>query len=411
MPTYYSNFGEAAGAAMAHNARMAAEHATARTSEERLMPDNTPTTRNGLAALLAHHADVLAARWYAVAPGPGAWEVAAALALRDHASDLTAEEETPFVREFLDSVLAFEADEEARQVLGTTDQQPATADRRDRIADGQGEPAELRDLPREVRILVHAIDRMLSDWAESGDDRRADLWQGVHEANSAVWNRPLTVLPAPVDRAAVLRDAVDALAAERDVIGHAQAAAYGMERVVRLPRRLADEAQPECAGSVSGSCLAETQSDGACDTESGECVHGGRPTDEAQPATDQHEHTWVTALDGDDLPALDETGHTWTHCGTCGTKRTPDERREPHPTEADMAHALTLLNHRPATDQPDTETEAPRLPWSDLLGVAPDITGGACTQCYMDRARDRDHDMSPEHAHCRTVLDELDTAP
>lgn len=84
------------------------------------------------------------------------------------------------------------------------DQRPETtpAGRGRRIADGQGEPADLRDLPREVRLLVHAVDRMLSDWAESGDEWRADLWRGVHDASSAVWNRPLAVLPAPADRAA-----------------------------------------------------------------------------------------------------------------------------------------------------------------------------------------------------------------
>jgi len=38
---------------------------------------------------------------------------------------------------------------------------------------------------------------------------------------------------------------------------------------------------PECAASISGHCLAEGQSETACDTDAGECVHGG------QPATDQ----------------------------------------------------------------------------------------------------------------------------
>lgn len=30
-------------------------------------------------------------------------------------------------------------------------------------------------------------------------------------------------------------------------------------------------------------------------------------------------HVWVTALDGDDEPALDDDGCTWEHCGICGT--------------------------------------------------------------------------------------------
>ncbi|QDN94957.1 hypothetical protein FNV58_01095 (plasmid) [Streptomyces sp. RLB1-9] len=38
------------------------------------------------------------------------------------------------------------------------------------------------------------------------------------------------------------------------------------------------------------------------------------------PAAD-HEHVWVTALDGDDEPARDADGNTWTHCGVCGDPR------------------------------------------------------------------------------------------
>jgi hypothetical protein len=89
-------------------------------------------------------------------------------------------------------------------------QAPATdrAARRDRIADGQGEPAALRGLPREVRHLVHAVDRMRGDWAESSDAHRAELWRVLHEASDAVWNRPLAVLSAPTDRAAVLAEAI-----------------------------------------------------------------------------------------------------------------------------------------------------------------------------------------------------------
>lgn len=63
--------------------------------------------RSGLAALLAHHADVLAARWHAAAPGPGAWEITAALSLTSHANDLTGEEETPAVTELLDNIIDY----------------------------------------------------------------------------------------------------------------------------------------------------------------------------------------------------------------------------------------------------------------------------------------------------------------
>ncbi|MFZ3556443.1 MULTISPECIES: hypothetical protein [unclassified Streptomyces] len=47
------------------------------------------------------------------------------------------------------------------------------------------------------------------------DLTRAELWRGLHEASDAVWNRPLAVLPAPVDRAAVLHEAADAIEAEQ----------------------------------------------------------------------------------------------------------------------------------------------------------------------------------------------------
>lgn len=40
---------------------------------------------------------------------------------------------------------------------------------------------------------------------------------------------------------------------------------------------------------------------------------------------EKHEHVWVTALDGNDQPALDADGKTWTHCGVCGTLRDQQE--------------------------------------------------------------------------------------
>ncbi|MER8083813.1 DUF6011 domain-containing protein [Streptomyces sp. NPDC094048] len=117
-------------------AKFHASHGTADTHqltfEETRMPDTTD--RNRFAALLAHHADVIAARWHFAAPGPGAWEVAASLALTSHANELTDDEETPAVRELLDSIMAFEAEHPAeppaRQALGTTDQQPGAVTRR-----------------------------------------------------------------------------------------------------------------------------------------------------------------------------------------------------------------------------------------------------------------------------------------
>ena len=40
--------------------------------------------------------------------------------------------------------------------------------------------------------------------------------------------------------------------------------------------------------------------------------------DEPTPTVVECEHVWTTALDGDDHPARDEAGRTWTHCGICG---------------------------------------------------------------------------------------------
>ncbi|MEX3101212.1 MULTISPECIES: hypothetical protein [unclassified Streptomyces] len=168
-------------------------------------------------------------------------------------------------------------------------------------AEGQGEPGELRDLPHEVRHLVHVVDRVRGDWAESSEERRAELWQSLHEASDAVWNRPLTppadrtalrdriaealvttprpgypgaarhgehrydarcalcvadvdaladavlaVLPEPADRAAVLDEAADELVAEIQRgarFSHEDARQPGLRAAVELLRRMAAEAR------------------------------------------------------------------------------------------------------------------------------------------------------------------------
>jgi hypothetical protein len=46
----------------------------------------------------------------------------------------------------------------------------------------------------------------------------------------------------------------------------------------------------------------------------------GGPTSLLRPGT-PCEHTWVTALDGNDQPARDSQGNTWVHCGLCGFPR------------------------------------------------------------------------------------------
>lgn len=44
--------------------------------------------------------------------------------------------------------------------------------------------------------------------------------------------------------------------------------------------------QPECAASISGNCLRESQSETACDTGAGECVGGGPGAEAQQPDTE-----------------------------------------------------------------------------------------------------------------------------
>lgn len=56
-----------------------------------------------------------------------------------------------------------------------------------RILDG--EPAELRNLPEEVIRLVHRVDALADGWAEGDKTRKAELWNQLHNANAAVWNR------------------------------------------------------------------------------------------------------------------------------------------------------------------------------------------------------------------------------
>jgi hypothetical protein len=45
-------------------------------------------------------------------------------------------------------------------------------------------------------------------------------------------------------------------------------------------------------------------------------IHG-----EPEPSVGTHQPVWVTALDGDNRPAEDAEGRTWTHCGVCGAKK------------------------------------------------------------------------------------------
>ena len=56
-------------------------------------------------------------------------------------------------------------------------------------------PAEIADLPVEVRQLVRAVDSMRDEWAEAAPPgqqlsvRQQELWRDLHEACDRVWNR------------------------------------------------------------------------------------------------------------------------------------------------------------------------------------------------------------------------------
>ena len=62
-----------------------------------------------------------------------------------------------------------------------------------------GEPEPLASLPREVRALVHAVDRIRARWAEADEKVRAELWREMHEANDAVW-----IIVAPLQGPVIL---------------------------------------------------------------------------------------------------------------------------------------------------------------------------------------------------------------
>lgn len=89
-------------------------------------------------------------------------------------------------------------------------------------------------------------------------------------------------LNARADRAAVLTEVADfvrGLLLTRTLV-----TTVSLEAELR---RMADEAQQqECSASISGRCLREAESETACDTEAGECVHGRRPGAEAQQQPD-----------------------------------------------------------------------------------------------------------------------------
>ena len=318
---------------------------------------------------------------------------------------------------------------------------------RERVADGQGEPTALRNLPREVRHLVHAVDRMRGDWAESSDERRAELWRVLHEASDAVWNRPLSVLPAPADRAATLREAAtryeEFLAkantghdprywtAVRDVTLGLRAMADEQPAVeagqAGGPSRVAAEPQPAKPGRCPHGCDTSTCPCLACEADDagqpavGSCAAAETPQPETlgewckcpscwgwfvedHPGEDLDElgkdlGWWSGLPEHRDAPAAElisgaqqcghDDGHEWADrpnvwCPGISVDEPAEEpRREPHPTEADLRHALAVLNRFHGRD---TTTPA----------------GTECARCGLEIENRGDPDMGGNH-HARWV--------
>ena len=152
----------------------------------------------------------------------------------------------------------------------------------------QYEPADRSGLRERIAVVATPF------LANFSDQEAAKV--NARELAAAV----LSVLPPAADRAAILREAADELGrmdydTDNNDYGYdtyRDAWNGGVMDGADLLRRLAagerDEQQTqqgECAASISGNCLRESQSETACDTEAGECVHGGRPA--ADPVAGQ----------------------------------------------------------------------------------------------------------------------------
>ncbi|GGV46090.1 hypothetical protein [Streptomyces spectabilis] len=227
--------------------------------------DSVTLTRGQLAALLAHHADVLAARWHAVAPGAGAWEVAAAYSLRGHAAELTADEETPAVRELLVSVLTFNAEQQPAAVPPVL----ADAERRDRYATAIRQAGDTAYGNRPFYEAITDAVIAVADAEQAGLRARitelkqradrsekirenADFHLGQEMARRQRAEKETTRLRA--ERAAVLREAADVI---EGIDFHPNAIVRSLDVAAGLAhrlRRMADEAQPACTCGPDEAC-------------------------------------------------------------------------------------------------------------------------------------------------------------
>jgi hypothetical protein len=198
------------------------------------MTDLITLNRDQLAALLAHHADVLAAQLRGK-PARDGWITAEQLDA--HAAALTATEETPTVAELLDSMLTFPIEQPA---VEPSDQPRLFHLQRDHDVSGVSGTGRVANgvLWPDGTVSLRWIGERPSTvhW-----DRLEDAEHGG--ATRIVWadEQP------PVDRAAVLREAIDVAREEGhrlEVGDHDARAARGARSVAYLLRQLLAKAQP-----------------------------------------------------------------------------------------------------------------------------------------------------------------------
>ncbi|MFD6490319.1 hypothetical protein [Streptomyces sp. NPDC060188] len=250
----------------------------------------------------------------------------------------------------------------------------------------------VEDDPRNIAVAaLAAVLPLPADQAAEISQLRAKVfeWQGSYLAEVKVrQERDAQVARLRADRAAILREAADALGRmDYDTDSHdygydtyRDAWNGGVMDAADLLRRLAAVSGPhdtddttgqaECTASISGSCLREAESETACDTETGECVHGGRPGGEAQQPETQAEvecaNCW-RLVENRGTPNMGGPPHdNWVHVPggfqSCFPQRGADSpRAEPRPAvvsqpvepEATVAYQSTggqllrCLAHKP----------------------------------------------------------------
>lgn len=154
--------------------------------------------------------------------------------------------------------------------------------------------AELRQ--RIAEALLDHLSRT-ADIRPGRDGEQAFMPEVTDAERMRMADAVLAVLPEPADRAAVSREAEAELYVLLRKAGEPRDEAQALidrhrDEVLRRAelRRMADEAATteahpaECTASRSGDCLREAESETACDTEAGECVHGGQPAIPVQHA-------------------------------------------------------------------------------------------------------------------------------